>query len=113
MNVRFYLSYDIKCLLNWVFGLQTSRFYHIYMQRCYGCHYITLLNMQTTSGSSMLMHGIISLPEVTSYDTIFYSFFSTMFFHYGLQMDLEKCGFIMKCVIVVDTKRLHHIKNDH
>ena len=83
------------------------------MQRCYDCHNITLLKMQTTSGSSLLKHGILSLTEATSYDNIFYSFNSTIFFHYGLQMDPKKCGFIMNCVSVVHTKCLHYIINYH
>ena len=33
-------------------------------------HYVTLLNLQTTSGFSILLHGIISLPDATSCDKI-------------------------------------------
>ena len=36
-------------------------------QRCYGCHNISV-NLQTTCGLSILLHGIISLPDATSYD---------------------------------------------
>ena len=30
-----------------------------------GRHYVTLLNLKTTSGLSILMHGVISLPDAT------------------------------------------------
>ena len=30
-------------------------------------------NLSTTSGLSILMHGVISLPDVTSYDKILYT----------------------------------------
>ena len=51
--------------------MKTLRFSHIhtmYKQHHYGCHYIMLLNMAITSGLSILIHGIISLPEALSYD---------------------------------------------
>ena len=35
-----------------------------FMQR----HYVTLLNLQTTSGLSILLHGVISLADSTSCD---------------------------------------------
>ena len=34
----------------------------------YGRHYVTLLNLYTPSGLSILLHGVISLPGVTSCD---------------------------------------------
>ena len=35
--------------------------------RCYGLHYLSL-NMLTTSGLSILMHGVLSLPDTMSCD---------------------------------------------
>ena len=35
------------------------------MQRCYGRH-----NISRNSGLSILLHGVISLPDATSYDKI-------------------------------------------
>ena len=35
-----------------------------------GHHYVTLLNLLTPSGLSILLHGLISLPDATSCDKI-------------------------------------------
>ena len=40
----------------------------IFRCHCYGHHYTMLLNMSTTSGLMILIHGVVSLPDVTSYD---------------------------------------------
>ena len=39
-----------------------------FTQRYNGCHYAMLLNLLTTSGLSILLHGVISLPDATSCD---------------------------------------------
>ena len=36
-------------------------------QRCYGCHNVSRKSI-TTSGLSNILHGVISLPDATSYD---------------------------------------------
>ena len=41
-------------------------------------------NLQTTSGLSILLHGIISLPDATSYDKVVYS--TTYFLMEPVQM---------------------------
>ena len=41
-----------------------------FAQRYNRRHYITLQNMLTTSGLSILMHGVLSLPDATSCDNI-------------------------------------------
>ena len=40
------------------------------MQRCYGRYSISRksMNLWTNSGLSILLHGVISLPDATSYD---------------------------------------------
>ena len=45
------------------FGLKRSQCYN-------GCLYEILRNLQTTSGLSILLHRVISLPDVTSCDTL-------------------------------------------
>ena len=39
-------------------------------QRCYGRHNVSRKS-KTTSGISILLHGVISLPDATSYDNSF------------------------------------------
>ena len=65
--MRFYLSYGIKITLK----------SHFCRKTLYPCHYarnvvmdvITFpINLSTTSGLSILLHGVISLPDATSYD---------------------------------------------
>ena len=67
MNVRFYLSYDIKNTLKSYFWRKNV----IILSLC------TLnimdvktfpVNLETISGLSILMHDVISLPEATSYN---------------------------------------------
>ena len=57
--------------------MTTYFFYHYATLN--GCHYIASLNMQTTSGLSILMHGVISLPDATSCDKWFYESFLHVF----------------------------------
>ena len=45
--------------------MKTSRFC---MQRYNGHYYIMLQNLLTTSGLSIILHGVISLPDATSCD---------------------------------------------
>ena len=62
-NVRIYLSYDV----NLIYGVKKS----LCTKRCDGRHFIHVTlseNLQTTSGLSILMHDVISLPDATLYD---------------------------------------------
>ena len=63
MNVRLYLSYDIMITLK----------SHFLGKKCY--NFVIVMdvitfpeNLQTTSGLSILLHGVISLPDAMSYD---------------------------------------------
>ena len=61
MNVRFYLSHDIK--ITFISDVKTSSF----------CHDVRNVVMDVitwfiTRGLSILLHGIISLPDAVSYD---------------------------------------------
>ena len=71
MNVRFYLSYDVKITLK----------SHFCCKNVIICHYVSNVvmdiitfpeNLSTTSGLSILRHGVISLPGGMSYDTLNY-----------------------------------------
>ena len=48
------LSFDTKNTLNLISGVKT------FMQRCYGRCNVSL--------KSILLHGVVSLPDATSYD---------------------------------------------
>ena len=65
MNVRFYLSYDNKITLKSHFCSKNIIILSLCMQCCYGNHNLS-------SKSSILVHGVISLPEATSYDKFSY-----------------------------------------
>ena len=39
-----------------------------FTQQYNGCHNVTLRNLETSSGSLILLHGLISLPDMTSCD---------------------------------------------
>ena len=65
MNVRFYLSYDNKITLKSHFCSKNIIILSLCMQCCYGNHNLS-------SKSSILMHGVISLPDATSYDKFSY-----------------------------------------
>ena len=61
MNVRFYLSYEIKLIFNHTFGMNILRF----------CHLICNVIMDIiVLRYSILLHGVISLPEATSCDNV-------------------------------------------
>ena len=49
------------------FGVKTSRL-PLFAQRDNGRHYVTLLNLYTPTGLSILLHGVISLPDAPSGD---------------------------------------------
>ena len=95
MNVRFYLSHDIKITLKVSKRAKIRNQYnqvpHLtqdtngkvtnsqlsflrkksYTHCCYGRHFIQVLlpeNLKTTSGLLILMHGVISIPDTTSCD---------------------------------------------
>ena len=69
MNVRFYLSYDIKITLKTHFCPKTVIIVSLCTQRCYGRH----VTFPETSALSILLHGVISLPVATSYDKHLYN----------------------------------------
>ena len=86
MKVRFYLSYRIKITLKSLFWRKKLKF----------CHYVRNVvmdvitfpeNQLTTSGLSILMHGVISLPGSTSYDRIL--FFKYLHFQSKPIMNLQ------------------------
>ena len=65
MCVRFYLSYDIKITLKSHFWRKKVINASLCMQRCYGHHKVS-----RKSVISILLHGVISLPDPTSYDKL-------------------------------------------
>ena len=68
-NVRFNLSEDIKITLKSQFWCENVKKLATYYETLYNVrHYIMLLNLYTTSGLSILLHGAISLPDATSCD---------------------------------------------
>ena len=56
----------LNLLKNRIFDLKTSIFFHLL--RNVVMDVITLLNLLTTSCVSILLHGVISLPDMTSYE---------------------------------------------
>ena len=55
----------LKLLIDCIFGVKFKilpSFTQHYNER----HYVTLLNLKTTSSLSILLHDVISLPEATS-----------------------------------------------
>ena len=71
MNVRFYLSYGIKITLKSHFCRKKRYTLSLCTQRCYECRNVCRKSI-STSGLSILLHGVISLSDATSYDTIKY-----------------------------------------
>ena len=59
---------DIKITLKSHFCRKNIIILSLCTQRCYGCPETLPENLQTTSGLSILLHGVISLPDATSYD---------------------------------------------
>ena len=61
MNVRFYLSYEVKVVFIHTFGVNMLRF----------CHLIRNVIMDIiVLRCSILLHGVKSLPEATSCDNV-------------------------------------------
>ena len=63
MNVRFYSLHGIKITLKSHFWRENFKILPSFVQRYNGRHYVTLLNLQTTGGLSILLHGVISLSD--------------------------------------------------
>ena len=72
----------LDCFCSRVFGVKTSRFYHKNVMLLWASfHYVTCTRKSVnTSGLSILMHGVISLPDATSYDNLFYLRMTFVFF---------------------------------
>ena len=76
--MRFYLSYDIKSTLKSShFCLTNGIILSLCSQRCDERYNVVMdvitfpQNRKTTSGLQILLHGVISLPDATSYDKCF------------------------------------------
>ena len=65
MNVRFYLSYDIKITLQSHFLSKNMIILSLCMQRCYGRHNFSLKICKP-------LHDIISLPDTMSCDNYYF-----------------------------------------
>ena len=76
MNVRFYLSYDIKITLKSHFSRKSVIILSLCTQRCYGRHNVS------RNGLQILLHGVISLPDATSYDKVINYLIKTMVLNY-------------------------------
>ena len=64
MDGRFYIHRTLKLLKNHIFGVKMLILDHLLRNVTMDVsHYIVLLNLYTTSGLSILLHGIISLPD--------------------------------------------------
>ena len=66
-NARFYLSYDIKIILKSDFCRINVISLSLCTHRCYGRHNVSRKSV------SILLHGVISLPDVMSCDKRFKS----------------------------------------
>ena len=68
MNVRFYLSYDIKITLKFHFRLKNISQFRNYVRNIVTCMDVKIFpeNLLITSGLWILLHGVISLPDATS-----------------------------------------------
>ena len=62
-----FIIYDIKITLKSHFLSKNVIILSLSTQRCYGRHKVSQ-NLYTTSGLSILLYGVISLPDATSYD---------------------------------------------
>ena len=58
--------------------------YHFWRKHAKFCHYVRNVvmniltfpvNLKTTSGLLILLHGVISLPDATTYDNSFFVYF--------------------------------------
>ena len=68
LNVRFSLSYDIKITLKFHSDVKNVIILSLCMQCSFGRHNISHKSINPTNGLSILLHGVISLPDATSYD---------------------------------------------
>ena len=59
------MTVTFKLFCNHIFLCENINFLP-YTRRCYGRHHIMVLNMYTTSGLSILIHGVISFSEAMS-----------------------------------------------
>ena len=69
MNVRSFLSYDIKITLKSLFCRKSVIIKSLCTHRCGERHNVSLKSV-TTSALSILMHGVISLPCATTHDNL-------------------------------------------
>ena len=56
--------------------MKTLRFCHLLRNVIKKRHNVTLLNLITTGGLSILLHGVISLSDATSCDKYYYAYFN-------------------------------------
>ena len=68
MNVRFYLSYDIKITLKSHFLHKNVIILSTCRQHCYGHHKVYQKICNPLVVLSILLHGVILLPDAMSYD---------------------------------------------
>ena len=68
-DVRFYLSYDIKITLKSNFCRKNVIFLSLCTQRCYRRHSVSRKSVNLL-WCIVLLHGVISLPDATSYAKI-------------------------------------------
>ena len=68
MNVRLYLSQDFRITSKSHFWHENVKILLSFTQHYNGHHFVMLLNLYTTSGLSILLHGVISLPGAKSCD---------------------------------------------
>ena len=76
--LRFYLSYDIRVTLKPHFCRKRDNF--VIMYAALWTSLTFSLNLQTTSGLSILLHSVISLPDATSYNKICFCLLLLTFF---------------------------------
>ena len=69
-----------------------------FTKRYNGRHQVILLNLLTTSGLSILLHGIILLPVAMSCDNIIYRQASSNLKHLTIRSDTQSSPFITLCL---------------
>ena len=65
MNVKFCFSYDVKITLKTHFCQKNVIILSLCTQRCYGPHIVSRKSVNTF-GLLILLHDVISLPDMTS-----------------------------------------------
>ena len=68
MNIVLFLSYDITITLKFLFWHKKVQICHNVCTVVIDVIHKSYQNMSTTSGLSIIMHGVILLPDMTSYD---------------------------------------------